>query len=78
MVRDDSRLTRDSSVRLILDILRQGLDPAAASDYELDPIIPLALGGHPRKLDHLQLQPWEEVKRKDRLEVKLQCLVCSG
>jgi hypothetical protein len=33
-------------------------------------VIPLALGGPPRKIDNLQLQPWEEVK--------LQCLVCSG
>ena len=41
-------------------------------------IIPLALGGHPRKLDNLELQPWDEAKRKDRIEGKLQCLVCSG
>ena len=57
---------------------RNGLDPQTAADYELDHIIPLALGGHPRKLDNLELQPWEEAKRKDRIEVKLQCLVCSG
>lgn len=53
----------------------------AASEYELDHIIPLALGGHPRNLNNLDLQPWEGqhgAKRKDRLEVKLQCLVCSG
>ena len=43
-----------------------------------DNIIPLALGGHPRSLDNLQIQPWPEAKRKDRIEVKLQCLVCSG
>jgi hypothetical protein len=49
--------------------------------YELDHIIPLALGGHPRNLHNLTLQPWEgpnSAKRKDRLEIKLQCLVCSG
>jgi hypothetical protein len=55
-----------------------GQEPASASAYELDHIVPLALGGHPRALDNLQLQPWPEAKRKDRLEVKLQCLVCSG
>jgi len=36
---------------------------------------------HPRSLDNLMLQPWEGTsgaKRKDRLEVKLQCLVCAG
>ena len=54
------------------------LDPSAASEYELDHIVPLALGGHPRALDNLQLQPWPEARRKDRIEVKLQCLVCSG
>jgi hypothetical protein len=55
-----------------------GQAPSAAGAYELDHIVPLALGGHPRALDNLQLQPWPEAKRKDRLEVKLQCLVCSG
>lgn len=60
---------------------RRGIDFSSASDYELDHIIPLALGGHPRKLDNLELQPWEGengARRKDRLEAKLQCLVCSG
>ncbi|MEK6209934.1 MAG: YHYH domain-containing protein [Pseudomonadota bacterium] len=60
---------------------RAGINPAVASYYELDHIIPLALGGHPRKLDNLELQIWEGengAKRKDRIEVKLQCLVCSG
>lgn len=50
-------------------------------DYELDHVIPLALGGHPRKLENLQLQPWDGengAHRKDRIEVKLQCLVCAG
>jgi hypothetical protein len=52
-----------------------------ATLYELDHIIPLALGGHPRSLINLMLQPWEGqdgAKRKDKLEVKLQCLVCTG
>ncbi len=60
---------------------RAHMNPALAQTYELDHIIPLALGGHPRKLDNLALQPWKGdngAKRKDRLEVKLQCLVCSG
>ncbi len=62
----------------VLLLKRAGLDPSTASDYELDHVIPLALGGHPRNTDNLQLQPWEVAKRKDRIEVKLQCLVCSG
>lgn len=60
----------------------QGLDfETQRGEFELDHIIPLALGGHPRNLGNLMLQPWEganSAKRKDRLEVKLQCLVCSS
>ncbi|HJW23919.1 MAG TPA: hypothetical protein VJ576_03395 [Rhodocyclaceae bacterium] len=58
-----------------------GIDEGLIAEYELDHIIPLALGGHPRKAENLRLQPWEGeggAKRKDRIEVKLQCLVCSG
>ena len=60
----------------------QGLDfETDKGSFELDHIIPLALGGHPRNPHNLTLQVWdghEGAKRKDRLEVKLQCLVCSG
>lgn len=63
-------------------MLEKGLDFDVEKDnYELDHVIPLALGGHPRNLNNLMLQPWvghDGAKRKDRLEVKLQCLVCSG
>ena len=38
---------------------RPGLDPSMASDYGLDHIIPLAIGGHPRSLNILEWQPWE-------------------
>jgi hypothetical protein len=58
-----------------------GIDEARIGDYELDHIVPLALGGHPRKLSNLMLQPWEGVhgaKAKDTLEVRLQSLVCHG
>jgi hypothetical protein len=51
------------------------------SDYELDHIVPLTLGGHPRKLANLALQPWEGERgawRKDALEIRLQRLVCGG
>lgn len=37
----------------------QGFEVPAASQYELDHIVPLALGGHPRNLKNLMLQPWE-------------------
>lgn len=58
-----------------------GLDEAVMSAFELDHHVPLALGGHPRSLNNLMLQPWDGAngaKKKDRLEVKLQCLVCTG
>jgi hypothetical protein len=58
-----------------------GIDPARISDYELDHLVPLALGGHPRKLSNLMLQPWDGergAKMKDILEVRLQSLVCHG
>lgn len=58
-----------------------GIDAARIGDYELDHIVPLALGGHPRKPSNLMLQPWEGergAKAKDMLEVRLQSLVCHG
>jgi hypothetical protein len=60
---------------------RAKMNPALAEYYELDHIIPLSLGGHARKLDNLALQLREGengAERKDRIETKLQCLVCSG
>ena len=65
-----------------LKLLREaGLEENQRSQYELDHIVPLALGGHPRNLSNLMLQRWDGptgAKKKDRLEVKLQCLVCTG
>lgn len=58
-----------------------GLDITHMREYELDHIVPLALGGCPDCENNLQLQPWDGpdgAKKKDRLEVKLQCLVCTG
>jgi len=58
-----------------------GIDTVRIGDFELDHIVPLTLGGHPRKLSNLMLQPWEGehgAKSKDILEVRLQSLVCHG
>jgi hypothetical protein len=58
-----------------------GLDSSRMSDYEVDHIIPLAVGGHPRKLSNLQLQPWygqNSALEKDGLERRLQHMVCKG
>lgn len=58
-----------------------GISEADADKYELDHIVPLAVGGHPRKLANLMLQPYEGAlgaRQKDRLELKLHDMVCAG
>jgi hypothetical protein len=58
-----------------------GIDLARIGDYELDHIVPLTLGGHPRKLSNLQLQPWDGPQgahMKDILEERLHQIVCHG
>jgi hypothetical protein len=62
-------------------LIRAGLKPADSLKYELDHFVPLALGGHPRSEENLWLQSWVgewSARIKDRLERKLQVLVCSG
>src|SRR5215467_5901268 len=57
------------------------IDEARIGDYELDHIVPLELGGHPRKPSNLMLQPWEGehgARAKDTLETRLKSLVCRG
>jgi hypothetical protein len=57
------------------------IDEARIGDYELDHIVPLELGGHPRRRSNLMLQPWEGehgAKAKDALERRLHSLVCRG
>lgn len=59
----------------------QGLSWDDRGDYELDHIVPLTVGGSPRSTDNLALQPWEGpngAKVKDKLEVRLNKLVCTG
>lgn len=46
--------------------------------YELDHIIPLALGGAPIDRRNLALQPIDEAREKDAVEVCLSSLVCQG
>jgi len=62
-------------------LLREsGLGESHMADYELDHLVPLALGGHPRKPSNLQLQPWhgtDSATDKDGLERRLQRLVCD-
>jgi hypothetical protein len=76
-VRPSTSYTKGVKARLLRE---QGLPSASASEFELDHVIPLALGGHPRNMANLALQPWEgenSAKTKDRLERKLQALVCA-
>ena len=77
-VRPSSSYTQAIKKRLLREA---GLSESTQGEYELDHIIPLALGGHPRKLSNLALQPWDGehgATRKDRLELRLQHLVCHG
>jgi hypothetical protein len=62
-----------------MHLLREAhIDVANAEQFELDHVVPLCLGGHPRQTLNLRLQPWPEAKIKDKLEAHLCCLVCSG
>lgn len=60
-----------------------GIPDEDAGMYELDHIVPLVVGGHPRKLANLMLQPYENIegkpgaRQKDRLELKLLNMVCN-
>jgi hypothetical protein len=46
--------------------------------YELDHVVPLALGGAPIDRRNLALQPIGEAREKDAVEVCLSSLVCQG
>jgi hypothetical protein len=62
-------------------LVRVGVNPSEGFAYELDHFVPLAIGGHPRSEDNLWLQRWEgewNARVKDRLERKLQLMVCAG
>jgi hypothetical protein len=58
---------------------KQGINLSRAREFELDHREPLALGGHPRNIHNLQLQPWngpDGAKAKDKLENRLHRMVC--
>lgn len=77
-VRPPASFLRHAKVRLMKQYAVPSTD---ANNYEVDFLIPLSLGGHPRRHDNLWLQPndgpWD-AGTKDRLEAKLQHMVCSG
>jgi hypothetical protein len=73
------RLPWYTMARIKLRLLRaRGESWLDAPKYELDHIIPLCLGGAPGDLSNLQLQPWDEATRKDRVEVQAMRCVCAG
>lgn len=77
-VRPSSSYTSSVKAKLLRET---GLDESLMSEYELDHIVPLELGGHPRELRNLTLQPWGGIHgalRKDSLEHRLHILVCRG
>lgn len=60
---------------------RAGRDETEDYKYKLDYIVTPALGGHPRKVENFELARRDgasSARRKNRIEAKLQCLVCSG
>ena len=78
IIRPKTIVTNKIKNQMIIDA---GLNPLKAYQYELDHIIPLAVGGHPNDPRNFMLQPWDGedgAKSKDKLEVRLQCLVCTG
>ena len=56
----------------------RGLTDADKSRFELDHVIPLALGGSPDDPRNLRLEPWPEADRKDGVEACLARAVCAG
>ena len=67
--------------RKVTDAIKQRLAaglPGSPRDYQLDHLIPVGLGGHPRSLKNLWLQNWPEAAAKDRDELGLHRAVCAG
>ena len=67
------------SARIKLAMLKaRGETWLDAPKYELDHIIPLCLGGSPNDPSNLQLEPWDEATRKDRVEIQAMRCICAG
>jgi hypothetical protein len=74
-VRPSTTYTNPIKFRLMR---QEGIPESDKSDWALDHRIPISLGGHPRKLENLQLLTAKENSLKSRIEVKLLCYVCVG
>ena len=74
-VRPSSNFTQGVKMKLLREA---PIDRGEVVNYELDHFVPLAL---PRSIDNLWLQRWDgawSARVKDRLERKLQVMVCAG
>jgi hypothetical protein len=58
-------------------LLRKRHLPGTPATYELDHYIPLELGGAPRDLRNLWLQPWPQARLKDDAENDYNRAVCE-
>jgi hypothetical protein len=56
----------------------KALGATDATAFELDHVVPLCAGGSVDDPSNLQLQPWAEATRKDRLEVQACRCLCGG
>jgi hypothetical protein len=68
--------------RIKVEMVRASTDATdTVEDYELDHIMPLAVGGHPTSPGNLALQLWDGpdgAHVKDVVEVRMKRLVCLG
>ena len=59
-------------------VKRRLLHGRPARDYQLDHLISLSLGGAPRSLKNLWLQPIDQARRDDELEGDWHTMLCHG
>lgn len=59
-------------------LLREQNLPGRVSDYQLDHLWSISLGGATRSLDNLWMEPDAQAARADRLESRWHRLVCNG
>lgn len=52
--------------------------PGTVASYQLDHLVSLSLGGAPRSLRNLWMQPWSQARRDDRLEWRWHHDLCAG
>lgn len=66
------------TTRLKYQLLQDQHLPGTVSSYQLDHLVSLSLGGSPRSLNNLWMQPWTQARRDDRLEWRWHHDLCAG